>query len=50
MENDPTLVEHSRALLSLVEFLLANPDDVLDADAYDAIDAARQAIVDAVQV
>lgn len=49
MENTLTLVEHSRALLSLVEFLLANPDDVLDADAYDAIDAARDAITKAVQ-
>lgn len=49
MTNAPTIAEHARALLSLVEFLLANPDDVLDADAYDAIDAARDAITKAVQ-
>jgi hypothetical protein len=49
MENAPTLASHAQAMLSLVEFLLANPDDVLDADAYDAIDAAREAIAKAVQ-
>lgn len=49
MTQPPTLAEHASALLSLVEFLLANPDDILDADAYDTIDAARGAIAKAAE-